>query len=263
MRSSCPQLAEPSFPSSRGRETIGHVTYHCCTWQNPLKLFLQFFHPRVVYKAFSKCFMPKSRLDGSFQFGSEAHCSCNEGYYFLGSPVLHCEFSGNDAAWRDEPPRCGKILRQPPQQIPNGAFSNSHKNTFEYHEIVTYSGKSSSGPGEWSLDGESRLICSGPNVWSSEPPQCKVVRCDYLSLAHGNLVSGFGKKKKITAKQRLNLHASRVMTLKAAANLSVKLIVLGCPGGQTVLQVSGLCQQRGASVILTTKKRFKKEMRGR
>ncbi|ELK32143.1 Membrane cofactor protein, partial [Myotis davidii] len=167
MRSSCPQLAEPSFPSSRARETIGHVTYHCCTWQNPLKLFLQFFHPRVVYKAFSKCFMPQSRLDGSFQFGSEAHCSCNEGYYFLGSPVLHCELSGNDAAWRDEPPRCGKILRQPPQQIPNGAFSNSHKDTFEYNEIVT--------------------------------------------------------------------------------------------SGQTVSQVSGLCQQRGASVILTTKKDLKKQ----
>lgn len=38
-------------------------------------------------------------------------------------------------------------------------------------------------------------MCFGPNVWSSDPPECKVVQCDYPSLAHGNLVSGFGKKK--------------------------------------------------------------------
>ncbi|XP_014384422.1 PREDICTED: membrane cofactor protein-like [Myotis brandtii] len=144
------------------------------------------------------CLQPAEPLnghvEGTFQLGTQANYSCNEGYYLLGSPVIHCELSGNDVVWSDEPPLCEKILCQPPQQIPNGEFSNSDKDTFEYNEMVTYRCKTSNGPDEYSLVGESRLICSGPNKWSSDPPECKVVKCPYPSLPDGTIVSGFGKK---------------------------------------------------------------------
>ncbi|XP_036200179.1 membrane cofactor protein-like isoform X10 [Myotis myotis] len=136
------------------------------------------------------------RVEGNFQFGSQASYSCNEGYNLVGTPVLHCELAGdgNNVAWSGDPPQCEKILCQPPPQIGNGTFSNSHKDTFEYGEVVTYRCNPSNGPDEYSLVGKSTLSCSGPNKWSSDPPECKVVKCPYPSLPDGTIVSGFGKK---------------------------------------------------------------------
>ncbi|XP_015420008.1 PREDICTED: membrane cofactor protein-like [Myotis davidii] len=133
-------------------------------------------------------------VNGTTTFGSQAHYVCNAGYYLLGTKNLYCEISGNNVEWSDSPPQCEKILCQPPQQIPNGEFSNSHKDTFEYNEVVTYSCKPSNGPDEYSLVGESRLVCSGRNQWSSDPPECKVVKCQYPVLENGRVISGLRKK---------------------------------------------------------------------
>lgn len=65
------------------------------------------------------------------------------------------------------------MLCQSPKQIPNGMYTNSHKDVFEYNEVVTYSCNPSNGSDQYSLVGESRLVCSGPNKWSGDPPECK------------------------------------------------------------------------------------------
>ncbi|XP_070253221.1 LOW QUALITY PROTEIN: membrane cofactor protein-like [Myotis yumanensis] len=133
--------------------------------------------------------------NGNLEFGTEAQYGCNEGYYLRGTKILKCELSGNDVEWSDAPPHCEEVWCNPPKQIPNGRFTNSHKDIFEYNEEVIYSCNPSKGPDEYSLFGESRLVCSGLNQWSPDPPVCKVVTCEYPALENGRLVSTLEKGK--------------------------------------------------------------------
>ncbi|XP_058395746.1 membrane cofactor protein-like isoform X1 [Diceros bicornis minor] len=156
--------------------------------------------------------------DELFSFDSEAHFSCDEGYYLIGKNILTCKLVGDNVQWNGIIPRCEMIYCSSPGKIKNGKHTNSYRKIFEYNELVTYSCNPSDGPDEYSLVGESKLICSGPDTWSSDPPECKdpeipiqrvmtsvyffrsrvewevpectVVKCELPVLEHGRPVSG-------------------------------------------------------------------------
>ncbi|XP_060034349.1 membrane cofactor protein-like isoform X1 [Erinaceus europaeus] len=133
-------------------------------------------------------------VNGSAEFGSQAHVSCDEGFHTIGTKILYCELAGNDVAWSDTVPNCIKVECAKPAQIPNGRFTNSHKDTFEYSEVVTYSCDPSNGPDPYSLVGQRQLICSAGGKWSAEPPECKVVKCPYPVVDNGRPTRAIGKK---------------------------------------------------------------------
>ena len=56
--------------------------------------------------------------------------------------------------------------------ITNGRFTQ-YKEVYQYSEVVIYRCNPSNGPDEYSLIGETTLICVDHNRWSSDPPECK------------------------------------------------------------------------------------------
>ncbi|KAM7055157.1 membrane cofactor protein-like isoform 2-T2 [Molossus nigricans] len=125
----------------------------------------------------------------TFEFDKEAHFYCNYGYYLKGAQILTCQLSGDNVFWNYDIPTCEKILCKSPGKISNGKHTNNWRDVFEFNELVTYSCDPSNGPEEYSLVGESKLVCSGPGKWSSDPPQCKVVQCEPPVLKHGKAIS--------------------------------------------------------------------------
>nr|XP_035922313.1 membrane cofactor protein-like [Halichoerus grypus] len=113
---------------------------------------------------------------------------------FIWKKALLCELRGDDVFWSDEFPKCYRIYCKPPAKIKNGKYSNSHRTIFEYNELITFSCNPSQGPDEFSLVGNSKLVCVDNNKWSSSPPECKVVRCPFPDPENGRLISGFRRK---------------------------------------------------------------------
>ncbi|XP_045439370.1 membrane cofactor protein-like [Pipistrellus kuhlii] len=155
------------------------------------------------------------------KFGSQAYYMCNEGYYIVGEKNRYCELTGR-LEWSGVAPHCARILCQPPPQIPNGEFSNSDKDVFEYSDVVTYHCIPSNGPDDFSLVGENKLTCSGRNKWRPDPPVCKVVKCQPPVLEDGRVVSGLEKKlyykAEVTIKCERGFYLEGSKTLFCGAN---------------------------------------------
>uniref|UniRef100_A0A8C6C6L2 Sushi domain-containing protein n=1 Tax=Monodon monoceros TaxID=40151 RepID=A0A8C6C6L2_MONMO len=180
-------------------------------------------------------------VNGSTMFGSQAHYVCNEGFYMIGSRILYCEISGNNVIWDDNPPLCERILCATPRNITNGRITN-YKDEYEYNEIVTYSCNPSDGPDEYSLVGESVLVCVDSDRWSSDSPQCKVVKCEYPVVEHGKMVfrKKFYYKSQVAfeCNQGFYLHGSN--TIVCGANSTWEPKIPMCTKG-TNCDVSMLC----------------------
>ncbi|XP_062043063.1 membrane cofactor protein-like [Lepus europaeus] len=175
-------------------------------------------------------------VNGSYEYGNQIEFVCNEGYYLIGERILYCELSDSGMQWSGSPPRCERIVCAPPPAIPNGAHSGFGMEVFEYQAAVTYTCNRASGPDEFSLIGESQLYCVGSGKWSSDPPQCKVVKCPFPGLTNGRQLSGFGTKFYYKAKvmfacnQGFYLQGSEIVT--CAENSTWQPPIPSCLQGQ-------------------------------
>ncbi|KAB0343863.1 hypothetical protein FD754_020789, partial [Muntiacus muntjak] len=133
-----------------------------------------------------------------------------------GLQLLRCSLVAVCRSWN----ALASILCSTPGNIKNGRFT-IYKDEYQYNEIVTYMCDPSNGPDEYSLVGESRLVCVDHDRWSSDPPECKVVKCDYPVVEHGMIVSGFRRKFYYKAQvvfkcnQGFSLHGSSTIVCNA------------------------------------------------
>ncbi|XP_007951976.2 membrane cofactor protein [Orycteropus afer afer] len=149
--------------------------------------------------------------NGTLEFGSQVDFTCEDGYHLIGRKTLYCEVIGDSVGWSDNPPICDRVKCVPPPNIENGIYRTSGKDVYEYNEVVNYECNSLSGPDQYSLIGNKVLYCTGNGEWSSKPPVCKVVKCDYPVIRNGDRVVGLGSRFTYKSQVVFQCHQGYVM----------------------------------------------------
>ncbi|XP_075385882.1 membrane cofactor protein isoform X2 [Tenrec ecaudatus] len=188
-----------------------------------------------------------------FELGATITFSCEEGFNLVGKKSLICEIGQDSVNWNGNLPQCEKAMCEPPPDIENGIYSNAGKDVYEYGEVVRYSCNPVRGADQYSLVGAEILSCSTNAEWSSEPPKCKVVKCEYPIVVNGEMVGGHQRKYYYKAKVKFeclkgfSMTGNNIITceennkwnppvpvcLKVSATASTKSTILARPDAST------------------------------
>ncbi|ELK29571.1 Membrane cofactor protein [Myotis davidii] len=103
---------------------------------------------------------------GTFQFGSQAHYVCNEGYNLIGVDILYCNVSGNNVEWSDSPPQCEMVRCNYPV-LENGRLVSGHEKQYHYKAKVVFECLEG-----FDLQGSSTVFCGSNNNWEPKMPKC-------------------------------------------------------------------------------------------
>ncbi|KAM8977201.1 C4b-binding protein alpha chain-like [Pelodytes ibericus] len=134
------------------------------------------------------CGNPGDIFNGEFEaedflFGSKVIYKCNSGFKMITRRNYRECLA--DGSWSNSLPECEAAICNMPLPINNGLYS-PEKEEYQYLDSVTYSCDTS-----LHLIGEASPFCTAHGNWSSEAPQCKVVRCDNPYVANSRKLSGF------------------------------------------------------------------------
>ncbi|XP_008943211.1 PREDICTED: C4b-binding protein alpha chain-like, partial [Merops nubicus] len=125
---------------------------------------------------------------------SKATFSCERGFRLIGTDQSTCVIMNKAVGWDRELPFCERIPCEPPPSIANGRYTEAEH--YFYQSSVTYSCDDvPGGTDPFSLIGPATIFCTQDEhfngVWSEQPPQCRVVKCDNPSIENGRKSSGF------------------------------------------------------------------------
>ncbi|KAM3935359.1 complement receptor type 1-like isoform 2-T2 [Leptodactylus fuscus] len=122
-------------------------------------------------------------LAKDFLFGSRATYTCNYGYRI--SSRRNYRDCMADGTWSNYVPICTVISCTSPPNIKNGHYY-PEKEDYDYLDSVTYTCN-----GRLALIGEQSISCTGTGEWSSNPPECKDIRCPTPYVENASKLSGF------------------------------------------------------------------------
>ncbi|XP_063307343.1 zona pellucida sperm-binding protein 3 receptor-like [Pelobates fuscus] len=135
------------------------------------------------------CGNPGDIINGAYEaadftFGSKAVYKCNNGYRMLTKRnYRECLADGQ---WSNITPECEAVICENPSALTNGYYSPD-KDQYEYLDSVKYSCNQG-----LELIGEASVYCTSDGNWSSNPPECKVVRCPEPGIVpNSRKTSGF------------------------------------------------------------------------
>ncbi|XP_065554671.1 membrane cofactor protein isoform X3 [Lathamus discolor] len=147
-----------------------------------------------------KCRHPGELGDGfvnvtDLTFGSKATFSCRAGFRLRGTSEITCVIKNEGVDWDRDLPLCERIPCKPPPSIANGHHTEAAN--YVYQTAVTYTcDEAPKGADPFSMIGSATIFCTYDadlnGVWSEEPPQCKVVKCENPKVENGKKTSGFG-----------------------------------------------------------------------
>ncbi|KAM9520382.1 membrane cofactor protein-like isoform 3-T3 [Guaruba guarouba] len=167
-----------------------------------------------------KCRHPGELKDGfvnvtDLTFGSKATFSCRAGFRLHGISEITCEVKNNGVDWNRDLPFCERIPCKPPPSIANGHHTEA--TDYVYQTAVTYTcAEAPKGADPFSLIGSATIFCTYDadlnGVWSEEPPQCKVVKCENPKVENGKKISGFGPSYTYRDSVMFECDAGYVMT---------------------------------------------------
>ncbi|XP_061566532.1 sushi, von Willebrand factor type A, EGF and pentraxin domain-containing protein 1 isoform X1 [Cololabis saira] len=109
-----------------------------------------------------------------FTYKSVVKYECKEGYKINGDPMLACQ---SDGLWDKPPPRCDKIICDPPEDISHGFLNGS---SFYYDDVVEYVCFDG-----YVVVGDPILQCSSQGLWVGTVPQCHPCVCALPSFKFG------------------------------------------------------------------------------
>ncbi|KAK3518959.1 hypothetical protein QTP70_016214 [Hemibagrus guttatus] len=113
-------------------------------------------------------------------FGATAIAQCNPGYSLVGVKTRNCRDNG----WDGRDPVCEVVKCEPPPSIQNGTFEPVDE-VYNYDQVVTYSCT-----GDYTLIGESTVVCSVNGTFHPPPPQCLLVECETPDIKNAVRVEG-------------------------------------------------------------------------
>ncbi|NWT11792.1 C4BPA protein, partial [Vireo altiloquus] len=150
--------------------------------------------PTGVFCRARQCTYPGDLENGYFDatdltFGATVKFSCKEGYRLRGNKEISCVIKGGGVGWSGTVPFCEIIPCMPPPKIANGDYEE--RANYVYQSSVTYRCQD-----PFSLIGSDTIHCTSDaqlnGVWSGEPPECRVVKCENPRVENGRKISGFG-----------------------------------------------------------------------
>ncbi|XP_053313629.1 complement receptor type 1-like [Spea bombifrons] len=134
------------------------------------------------------CGNPGDAMNGEFEatdfiFGSRVKYKCNTGYRMVSKrPYRDCQADGT---WSNIVPECEAVICTAPMDVIDGSY-DPIKEVYQYLDAVTYKCK-------YGLDqiGQASIHCTENGIWSSEPPQCKLISCPNPIVPNSRKLLGF------------------------------------------------------------------------
>ena len=124
----------------------------------------------------------KFKLLSDLHYGQHITFSCDEGYVISGNAIPMCQANGT---WSSEWPKCLLNVCPVPKVPENGKVSSSNR---QVGSSISYYCKDG-----YTMNGPAKRLCLINRTWSGVDPFCEKLKCENLTVPHGQVSIEFSQ----------------------------------------------------------------------